>query len=267
MLSEWLRTLRMARVYDLAHPMKQGMPQSSNHPRFHMALARRHGDVMRLDGGSAATELIVTGAHVGTHIDALCHISQRGMLYGGVDAAEAQRGGGFSRLGVETISPMLCRGILLDVARLQGMTVLPPAYEVTADDLEQASVREGIELQAGDVVLVRTGWAAYWAEPERFLGHVTGVPGLGVEAASWLGRRGVRATGSDTVAYEQIPPELGHQYLPVHRTLIVDFGINILESMQLEDLAMDRRWEFLFIAIPLKLVGATGSPVRPLAVT
>ena len=135
--------LAKARVVDLAHGMRRGMPVSPNHPQFEMALLRRHGDVVRADGGSAANEVIVTGGHVGTHIDALCHVSHDGMLHGGVPAESVMSNQGFSKLGVDTVEPILCRGVLLDVAAVHGAAVLPGGYEVTAADLEaaQAAVR------------------------------------------------------------------------------------------------------------------------------
>ena len=79
-------------IIDLARPMVVGMPQSPNHPEFRLTMPRRHGDMVRDDGGSAANDLLVTGTHVGTHIDALGHVSHCGDLYGGVKADDAQRG-------------------------------------------------------------------------------------------------------------------------------------------------------------------------------
>jgi hypothetical protein len=103
-----------AEVFDLGRPLFAGMPQSPNHPEFRMALQRRHGDMVRADGSSAANEILVTGGHVGTHIDALCHVSFEGKLHGGVDAAAAQAGGRFTELGIETVAPIVRRGLLLD---------------------------------------------------------------------------------------------------------------------------------------------------------
>ncbi|HEX6234043.1 MAG TPA: cyclase family protein, partial [Jiangellaceae bacterium] len=80
-------------VYDLGRPLETGMPSSANHPGFRMTLLRRHGDMVRADGSSAANELIITGGHVGTHMDALAHVSYRGMLHGGVPVAEAMEHG------------------------------------------------------------------------------------------------------------------------------------------------------------------------------
>lgn len=249
------------RVFDLGRELFAGMPQSPNHPPFRMALQRRHGDMVRPDGGSAANELIVTGGHVGTHIDALAHVSHDGMLHGGVEAAAAQTGGRFSSLGIETVEPLVCRGVLLDIPAVLGAPCRP-AYEVAPDDLEAAC---GVPLGPGDVALIRTGWGRHWDDPVAYLGIDTGVPGPGEEGAKWLAAKGVRAAGADTIAFERIEPGRGHAVLPGHRVLLVEHGIHIMETLALEQLAAAGVREFVFILSPLKLVGATGSPVRPLA--
>ncbi len=253
-------------VFDLAQPLSAEIPSSPNHPGFKMALMRRHGDSVREDGSSAANEMIVTGGHVGTHVDALAHVSYRGHLHGGVSAGEAQAGGRFSDLGVDTIAPMVCRGVLLDVADLHGTETLPGGYGITEEDLSAAASKSGAEIEAGDVALIRSGWARHFGNPEAFLGHDTGVPGPTEGAARWLAEKGVRATGAETIAYEQIKPEIGHALLPVHRLLLVESGVHIIEVMNLAPLAETGVGEFLFILAPLNIVGGTGSPVRPLAV-
>jgi Putative cyclase len=112
---------RGVRMFDLGRPMSIGMPQSPNHPAYWHTLPRRHGDMVRADGGSAANDLIVTGTHVGTHIDALAHVSHDGKLHGGADAAEAGVGGRFLEHGVHTIAPMVRRAVLLDVPAALGI--------------------------------------------------------------------------------------------------------------------------------------------------
>jgi kynurenine formamidase len=231
-----------------------------------MSLMRRHGDMVREDGSSAANELIVTGGHTGTHVDALAHVSYRGELHGGVSSEEAQRGGRFRRHGIDAMPPIVCRGVLLDVAALHGTDVLPGGYGITEEDLAAASRKAGVEVREGDVALIRSGWGRYFGDAEAFLGHDTGVPGPTEEAARWLADRGVRATGAETIAYEQIKPEIGHALLPVHRLLLVERGVHIIEVMNLSGLAEAGVSEFLFVLAPLKIVGGTGSPVRPLAV-
>jgi kynurenine formamidase len=254
------------RVYDLSHPLAEGLPVSPNQPGYRLALKRRHGDAERADGSSAASELLMLGGHTGTHVDALCHVSHRGRLHGGIDAYEAQRGGRFSRLGVETLEPVLGRGVLLDVPALLGVDRLAPGAAVSAADLAAAARRQGIEVAPGDAVLVRTGWGELWDDPEAFVGAGTGVPGPDDSAARWLADRGVRITGGETLAYERITAAHGHALLPVHRILLVEAGIPIVEAMRLCELARDGVGEFLLVLVPLRLTGATGSPVRPLAI-
>lgn len=266
-LASVLASLSAGTVYDLTQTLQTGMACSPNHPGFRMALQRRHGDQNRADGTSSASELIITGGHVGTHVDALSHFSDAGCLHGGVDAATAQQTGRFTTHGAETIPPFLCRGVLLDVAATAGVEVLDPGAPVDAATLQAAAASSGVEVRAGDVVVIRTGWSRYFGDPQRFLGLHDGVPGITTDAAAWLADSGVVAVGGDTTSVEQIPAGQGHSLLPVHRLLLVERGIYLLEMLDLEKLAADKVAEFLFVAIPLKILGGTGSPLRPLAVT
>ncbi len=253
-----------ARVYDLGRPMFIGMPQSPNHPEFRLALQRRHGDMTRADGTSAANEIIITGGHVGTHIDALCHVSSSGRLHGGVDAAAAQMGGRFSLLGIETLAPIVRRGVLLDVPAALGIACCEPAYEVTPADLQAAAQRAAG--RPGDVLLVRTGWGGCFDERDAYVGRESGVPGPGEQGARWLAAQRPVAVGADTIAFERLAPGAGHALLPAHRVLLVEEGVHIIEAIDLEELAAEGVYEFLFVLAPLRLVGATGSPARPLAI-
>ncbi|MQA02648.1 MAG: cyclase family protein [Streptosporangiales bacterium] len=252
-----------ATVYDLGQPLDANTPCSPNHPGFRMALIRRHGDAVRPSGLSGANELISTGGHVGTHVDALCHVALHGKLHGGVDAHEASVGGRFTVHGIDTVPPILARGVLFDVPRALGMERLDAGYGVTADDLEKAA---DVELRPGDVALIRTGWPQLWHDAEAFVGRSTGVPGIDTTGADWLLDRGIRAAGGDTIAFEQIHASTGHGQLPVHQRLLFDAGVNIIEVLDLEGIAAADVTEFLFVCSPLKIVGGTGSPARPLAV-
>ena len=256
-----------ATVQDLGRPLQIGMPQSPNHPPFWHSLPRRHGDMVRTDGGSSANDMIVLGCHVGTHIDALAHVSHDGQLHGGLDAAAEQVGGRFMRGGIHEVPPMVCRGLLLDVPAALGLDACAPAYEITPADLDATVAHHGVTPEAGDVVLVRSGWGQRWADREAYIGVSTGVPGVGEAGARWLADHRPRAVGADTIAFEWLAPGAGHRLLPAHRVLLVESGINLIETLNLERLAATGAHEFLFIMSPLPIVGATGSPVRPLAVT
>lgn len=252
-------------VIDLGRQYRVGMPQSPNHPHFWHTLPRRHGDMTRADGASAANDMITMGTHVGTHIDALAHVSLDGRLHGGADAAEAGAGGRFEEHGVHTIAPMVCRGVLLDVAGHHGVDVLEGGREITVDDLEATRRAADVEIGEGDVVLVRSGWGRRFAEGAAYVGKDSGVPGVAEAGARWLARHRPRAVGADTIAFERLAPGGGHAALPAHNVLLVESGIYIVEAMDLEGLAAAGHAAFTFVLVPLNLFGATGSPVRPLA--
>ncbi len=251
--------------FDLSHPYRVGMPQSPNHVPFRMLLERRHGDMVRADGGSAANEVIVLGGHVGTHLDALAHVSQDGFIHGGIPAAQLQSQRGFSRLGIDDFAPYAGRAVVLDVAAVHGVEVLPAGYEVTAADLEAARERAGVPIGAGEVILIGTGWSRNWNDPEVMMGLRGGVPGPGAEAGEWLAQQQPVAVGGEGIAFEQIKAGAGHGLLPVHRILLVEHGINIVEAMNLDALLRAGCGEFLLILNPLLVAGATGAPVRPIA--
>lgn len=258
---------RGIRLYDLGRPMFQGMPQSPNHPGFVRTLPRRHGDVVRADGGSSANDLLITGTHVGTHIDALAHVSQDGLLHGDADVTEALTEGRYLRHGVHTIAPMMRRGVLLDIPAAMGIDCCSPAFEVTSANLAAACDAQKVTPRPGDIALVRTGWGKRFDEgASAYLGNESGVPGVGEDGAHWLAAQGVVAAGTDTIAFDRLAPGSAHSLLPAHRILLVDHGIYIIEALALEEIAATAIYEFTLILVPLNLIGATGSPVRPLAV-
>ncbi|HEY6891998.1 MAG TPA: cyclase family protein [Solirubrobacter sp.] len=250
-----VEALRAARAYDLEQPRFAGAPVWPAHePGVILNLHRRH-ERDAAEARTSASALLVMTEHSGTHIDALCHQAYDGRLHGGVEVTgQVQTPVGFTELGIDTVAPIVARGVLLDVAPCAD------GYRVTASDLEAAA--EGIELRRGDVVLVRLGSGALWADRPAYLR----AGGLTADASRWLAAREPLAVGADNVAWD-VPddrdPDLGS--LPGHTILIVQAGIHIIESLFLEELAADGVREFAFVCLPLKLRGGTGSPVRPVA--
>lgn len=255
------------RVFDLEQPRKEGMPVFPAHrPGYSYLLHRHHEDEYEdTKPRTSASGVIISMEHTGTHIDALCHQADDLTLYGGVPVRGVQTGKGFTRLGVEEIPPIMAPGVLLDVAASKGVEELEPGYAVTDADLEECCERQGVSVEPGSVVLVRTGNAQrYWDDPEGYLDG----PGMAVSASYWLADRRVLAVGADNMAWDVIgvqDPELG-VILPGHLILLARKGIYIVENLQLEELAAAGQYRFFFFCTPLKFVGATGSPVRPLAI-
>jgi kynurenine formamidase len=262
---ELIRLATSGRVIDLGQPSHAGMPQLPGAPQYLLTLLRRHGDVTRGGDLSTANELVVSICHAGTHIDAIGHVSVDGKLFGGLDAEETQRGvRGLKRLAIEETAPIVRRGILLDVAAMVGVEALAPATAIDGSMLEACARAAGVEVCPGDAVLVRTGWGAYWDDPARYVSVEDGLPGPNLDGARWLSARGARVTGADCLMYEHFHPS--NNQLPVHGHLIQGHGINLVENLLLEDLAAASATEFLLVIAPLKLLGASGSPVRPIAI-
>jgi kynurenine formamidase len=259
-LPDLLATLTSARVYDLEQPRYAGAPTFPAHePGLLMHLHRRHEAGLG-ERRTSASALLVMAEHSGTHMDALCHQAEDLRLHGGVEVdATVQTPYGFTELSVDTIAPVIARGVLLDVPGTVGHD-LEPGHAVSADEL--AAAAEGVELREGDVVLVRTGSGAHWADRPRYEAG----PGVSPDGSRWLAGRRPVAVGADNLAWD-VPgiddPELGT--LPGHTVLIVRAGILIIESLNLEALAADGVREFAFVCLPLKLRGGTGSPIRPIA--
>lgn len=267
-LEELLALAGGARIYDLSFDLYAGVPHYPTHPPFVFGLTKRHGEVvMALADGrlaSSSADAIATGTHVGTHLDGLGHFSCNGMLFGGVPASAQSHESGLKTYGLETVAPISRRGVLLDVARLEGVAVLPKDFSIGPKHLDAACQRQRVEIRAGDVVLLRTGWARHWPDPVAYVmagqGNAPTSPGPEIDGARWLSERRIFAAGSDTLAFERVPSPL-----PVHVHLLAESGIHIIEVLDLEKLAEDEVSEFLFVALPLKIRGATGSPIRPIA--
>src|SRR6202167_5142988 len=153
-MSELLDRIRQSKVYDLAQPYFVGMPHYPTHPPFIYGLTKKHGDLVAEGGVSSAADSIALGSHVGTHIDALCHFSCGGKLYGGKEAQAGESdAGGVREHSVDLVAPILRRGILLDIAAQAKSAALPTDFSITTEPLEAAARARQVEMQNGDVVL------------------------------------------------------------------------------------------------------------------
>jgi kynurenine formamidase len=258
-----LGLVKTGKVYDLSFPISAETPYAGTTSPYAMRMNQRHEASPAGGTFGEATEIITTSSHVSTHIEALCHISEkiegRPLLYGDIPAADVQSDAGFSQLGIEGCPPVMTRGVLLDVPRCKEVEVLPDSYGITQADLETCCELASVEIQPGDCVLIRTGFSRYrYADRVRF---ATVGAGPTPETCRWLAEQGVSLVGSDTMSFEQVPsPHVGHLELVRRR------GISNIKQANLEELARDWVYEFLLIVLPLRLAGATASPVRPIAI-
>ncbi len=257
--------LQGRKVFDLGMELYHGMPHHPMHSPFMYQMLRIHGDLMYGEGVSAAVDIFGMSCHTGTHLDGLGHFAKNLCLRGGQGVAEGQsKTEGIKRLGIHTVSPMLCRGILLDVAATQGVEALGAEQAIGPKEMEGAARAAKLDIRSGDVVFVRTGWLRHWPDQRRYYSVQTGQPGLNVEGARWATDQGVQCIGSDNFAVEYVPSP--GNTMPVHIHCLVEKGVHLLEVANLEELSRTKTYEFLLVLVPLKIRGGTASPVRPLAV-
>lgn len=275
-----LRFARYGKVHQLALPRFPGMPLWSGHPEFQVLTYRspqglRAAKVKAWPGDNDAglgyiAETISGTVHTGAHIDAHAHmtIGEDDHWYGGSAQTDL---GDFGPLkgDASELQPIVARGVFYDVPGHRGLEYLPKGEPITAAELQEIGRSKGITAPGrGDVVLIRTGYLHHWPDADALAAHSG--PGPDISVADWLVDRGVHATGTDTEAYEVQPapdPGCPSNPQPVHTRLLIENGIYLIESLFLEELARSGVTEFLFVALPLKIKGATGSMIDPIAIS
>jgi kynurenine formamidase len=221
------------------------------------------------DGMISADDMVVMGLQCATQWDSLAHVGYGGFFYNGMPMSDVTTGSGAKRNSIDkTVTSMVSRGVLLDVAAVKGVDVLPDSYQITSDDLNAAEERQVVRVESGDILCIRTGHYKYFLDRdlERFNGPESG-PGL--EVCEWFYDREVAVVAIDNWAFEAWPSVVPGGIIPVHQVTIRDIGLTLGEMFNFEDLAADCEddgvWEFMFTGAGLKVTGAVGSPLTPLA--
>ncbi len=209
-------------------------------------------------------ELVVTElGQIGTQFDAFAHQMWGDSFYNCFKLGDIGTRSGFKKLGVEHVGALMTRGVLIDVAGLKGVDMLPTSYVITPEDLRAALAKAGQTLEPGDAVIIRTGWSKLMGQDNQRYG--TANAGIGIAAAQWLVTQDPMLIAADNCCVEVRPSEQPHS-LPVHAMMLIQHGIYLAENLELEALAAAHANEFAFIVQPLKIKGATGSAIAPIAV-
>lgn len=280
-----LRIPKTGQAYELGHVYEPEMPQYGNRPYY---MITHTAPTPVKEGAGFAQQEYFTGyiGQMGTQYDGFGHQGRvtrmadgtlKNVYYNGFtqeDLTGRNRGiGGLEALGVEHVKPIITRGILIDIAAYKGVATLESRYEVTLADVRGALAKQGIKeesLEPGDAILFNYGWAVNWRNGPKyndsrfFVGENQGSPGIGVEVSRWAVARKASMVGADSCCVTIQPPvkpELGN----VHHELLFG-GVGMLENMDLQELARDRVYEFLYVNLTERIRGATGSPVRPIAI-
>lgn len=257
------RLIRTGTVYELGQVLSASMPLFGTR-KFELTTKRTFMNPGTNRRGSNEEAIYSEMGQVGTQFDAFSHQTIGGSLYNCFQLDEIATRNGFTKLGVENVGMLMTRGVLVDVAAAKGAAMLEAGYEITRADLEAALKRQGLKLEAGDAVLIRTGWSQLWGRDNARYGARS--PGIGVEAAEWLAKQNPMLVGADNPSVEVSPNPDEKVSLPVHQILLVVNGVHLLENLKLEELAAGGAGEFAFVVQPLKMQGATGSTVAPAAI-
>ena len=280
-----LRIPKTGQTYELGRIYEAEMPQYGYRPYFLTIIPA--ADPAK-EGVGVAQQDYFTGfiGQMGTQYDAFGHQgkvvrmadgSLKNVYYNGFtqqDLTGKNRGvGGLEALGVEHVKPIVTRGILIDIAGYKGVEVLGSRYEVTLADVRGALTKQGMNestIEPGDAILFNYGWAMYWSNPAKyndarfFVGENQGSPGIGVDVARWAVQKKASMVGADSCCVTIQPPAKPDDG-NVHHELLFG-GVGMLENMDLRELARDRVYEFLYMNLTERIRGATGSPVRPIAI-
>jgi kynurenine formamidase len=264
--SEILNAIRRAKVYDLGQPYWSGMPVHPADPPFQFYLYRYHEHTKKLfdslaPGFSDSIGLLVTSMHSGTHFDTPIHMA-RDLKSLNHDLTKFEQDKGYVGLppelkSVDQVPPLVKKGILLDVAASKGQDILSERYEITPEDLEKTAKLEGVNIEQGDCVLVRTGYSRFFTtDADAYLHKYAG---LGADATRWIAERKPSIVGIDNLAAGVPKP------FEIHNILLSDNGIFMMKSLNLEELGKDKKYTSVVVVLPLKIRGGEASLVRPVA--
>jgi kynurenine formamidase len=264
--------VRTGKTFSLALPLNEDGPQTGvipgrDNPQHRMVAVNvaYTGDP---DAFATSDDAVSMGLQAATHWDALAHVSYGGFLYNGFPASAVTEAQGATRCGIDKVGPIVSRGVLLDVARARGVDRLEGGHAISADDLEASRDLASVDIEPGDVLLVRTGQIqVLQAGDKDAYGHPS--PGPGLDAVPWFREHDAAAVATDNLTFEVFPCERDDLFLPVHLLDLRDIGMTQGQNFDLEELAADCAddgvYTVLLEASPQPFTGATGSPVNPVA--
>ncbi len=264
-----LKLVKDGKIYRL------GMPYSNDMPLFGNRTYTLHIPGLPAGGPFGTNQMVWNDefvcaeiGQVGTQFDGPGHVGLRvgneDIFYNGMSLQKDGSTYGLKRNGVEKVGPCITRGVLVDVVGLKGVEYLEKGYVITPEDLEAALKKQGTAaIKEGDAVLIRTGWIKHWKDPATFN---SGEPGVGVALGKYLVEKNISLVASDCWGFEAVPPEDPNTAFVVHNIMETANGVWALENLNLDALAKDGVYEFLFIFVPVPFVGATGSPGDAIAI-
>lgn len=260
-----LSLIKQGKIYDLGNIISKDMPMGSRNTfdSFTISQYRLPSGIVESDpkGFDFAMDTLSCSPHLGTHMDCFSHVYEDGKTFQGDKASEIIGVYGWKKWTSETVPPIIVRGVMIDIAKYLGVDIVPDGYVIDEKVLADAVEKLGVDIRPGDAVLIHTGkQAEYLAGDENYFTRQCGVVGTGCK---WLYDKGMILLGSDTSATDPMPQVPGNNS---HTALLVERGVHVIEILDLDELARDGVKEFCFVGLSLKIKGATGAWLRPVAI-
>ncbi|NYE64171.1 kynurenine formamidase [Duganella sp. 1224] len=260
------RLIKTGKTYPLAVPVSKDLP-AFRHRSFKLYNIQPGEQAGKTTGPNQFTfkdELAVAWTGVGTQLNGIGHIGINHVYYNGNRAEDFVTVEGVKKLGVEKVPPLVARAVVLDMVAHFGVDIVPGGTAITVADIEATLARQGLTIEAGDVVLFNTGWLELIGKDHQQFLEVE--PGIDMDAARWLAARDIVAFGGDTWASEVYPNPSGEEF-PVNQFMLAQRGIYNLELIDTRALVRDRVYECLFVLGQPLYVGSTQVNVNPVALT
>jgi kynurenine formamidase len=260
-----VQLVKTGKTYSLGVETGRSTPAygARSYQLFAVASGDGSGGSTGANEGTFNDDWMTTWLGIGTQIDGLGHFGIGHVYYNGNHVSDFWQPEGLTKFATHLLPPIVTRGVLLDIAALEGVPMLAGGKVIGSREIKAAAKRQSIELRRGDVVIFNTGWQALASsDPEKFLSTE---PGLDVEGAEYLAEVGVVAVGADTWGLDALPNPDPKIVFPVHQVLLAKNGIYILENIRTDELVADSAWEFLFVLGHPKFVGAVLMVINPVA--
>lgn len=263
------RIITKGKVYSLALPINMHNTPYDKQlrvPPFHV-LTRDGGDyaagAKRAGGVQFADGYVFLNTHGSTHMDALSHVWYEDKIYNGF-SDHSIKSKGAKYCGIDQVKGIVTRAVLLDIPSYKGVEHLEAGEVISPEDLDQCAKSQGVTIKSGDMLFIRTGWLKVLEkDPEKFEEYE---PGIGEECVEWIAKKEIIGIAADNLAVEVKPEQRHGAVIPVHMKALRDLGVYFMELFNFEEMANDKVYECMFVAAPLSITGAVGSPLNPLAI-
>lgn len=263
-----LAAIQGQRIVSCALPLPVRPSPSNAMPVAHHML--NSGDILRGEGLEFTGDYFAIAPHgmATTHMDALCHVFSNGKMWNGFEPSDVRSTGARKNSIMSGKDGIISRGVLLDLPGLKGVDWLEPGTPIHAEDLTAAAERQGVSVDAGDILLIGTGRDARRAAEGEW-SFRDGLAGLYADTLPWLRERDIAILGCDGVS-DVLPSGIENSMQPIHEVIIAHMGVHIIDNMALDRLTAAcrelNRYSFALVIAPLRLERGTASPINPLAV-